>query len=77
MASDQKTPPPGPGGMPEFDELQRGQEQPPSVETLERPVTPYRREAGQRETPVPDPGERPGAIRVDTPSPANEPEDAP
>ncbi len=52
---------PSPPGMPELDELQRGQERPLTVETLERSMP--GRYSGIREVPVPDPGERPGALR--------------
>ncbi|MFN3652961.1 MAG: hypothetical protein ACK47B_25565 [Armatimonadota bacterium] len=52
---------PGLQGTPELDELQRSRETPVTVETLERLTPPH---YGQRsEIPVPDPGERPGAIR--------------
>jgi hypothetical protein len=57
------TKPAGPSGQPEYDELQRGQDTPPSTETLERTAPPHYGEA--REVPIPDPGERPGAVRVD------------
>jgi hypothetical protein len=45
----------------EYDELQRGEEQPVTVEHLEHRPAP---EAGGQETAVPDPGERPGAVRL-------------
>jgi hypothetical protein len=54
-----------PEGVPDLDELQRGQEQPVTLEEVER-LTPPSGE--HREIPIPDPGERPGAIH---------PEDAP
>ena len=47
----------------ELDELQRGQETPPSVETMEGPAPPHHGE--RREIPIPHPGERPGAVRAD------------
>lgn len=60
-----------PPGAPDLDELQRGQETPPTVETLEPPP-----QHGDRRytAPVPDPGERPRAIRPDTGG-ETEPED--
>ena len=58
----QETEPLPPEGTPDLDELQRGQEPPVTVETLEPAPTPYSTE--QREVPVPDPGERPGAVVV-------------
>ncbi len=59
--------PPGPNGMQDLDELQRGEERPISIETMER-TAPYRYgDNGPRQIPVPEPGERPGAISVDTP----------
>lgn len=60
-------PPTGPAPEDEYQELQRGQEAPLSVETLQ-PRAPQRRgTAGRRVVPVPPPGERPGAIRLDVP----------
>ena len=56
----------------ELDELQRGQEQPISLETLER-VPPSERRGHQ----VPDPGERPGAVRVSEESEAGDEADTP
>ena len=53
---------PGLSGAPELDELQRGQERPVTVETLERAAPDVYKE--MREIPVPDPGERPGAVRM-------------
>lgn len=64
MSAEERVPPRGPNGTPEFDELQRGVEDPPTVETLERAVSPLHPEQAARSIPVPDPGERPGAIRV-------------
>lgn len=51
----------GPNSTAQFDELQRGQESAPTVEMLER-LTPSHH--GERRE-IPDPGERPGAIRLD------------
>ena len=53
----------GPNNTAQFDELQRGQESAPTVEMMERLAPPHHGE--RREIPVPDPGERPGAIRLD------------
>ena len=55
----QETEPLPPEGAPDLDELQRGQEQPVTVETLEPPPSVYPTES--REVMVPDPGERPDA----------------
>ena len=61
MPSDPQNPVPGPQGTPEFDELQRGEEKPVTVETLQQTPPAY----GERvEVPIPDPGERPGAVRI-------------
>lgn len=46
-----------------LDELQRGTETPPTVETMEGAPTSAHGE--RREIPVPHPGERPGAVRAD------------
>jgi hypothetical protein len=62
MDEDERSVPAGGPGEPEYDELQRGQEKGLSVETMERLSPPHYGE--RREVPVPDPGERPGAIRV-------------
>jgi hypothetical protein len=63
----------------EYDELQRGQEAPLSVETMERLAPPVYGPKG--EVFIPDPGERPGAVRVGaaaTETPAVlDPEEAP
>ncbi len=66
MPLDHRTPPPGPQGTPEFDELQRGQDDPITVETLEQAPAVYG-DQGRREVPVPHPGERPGAVRISGP----------
>ena len=64
MQNERTTPPRGLEGAPDLDELQRGQEQPVSVETMEGAAqTGY---GDSREMPSPDPGERPGGIRADT-----------
>ena len=61
MTIDPQNPRPGPQGTPEFDELQRGEEKPVTLETLEQTLPAY----GERvEVPIPDPGERPGAVRI-------------
>jgi len=46
---------------PEFEELQRGQEQTPSLELMER-LAPEDQAAGRRGSRVPNPGERPDAV---------------
>jgi hypothetical protein len=74
MADSGRIPRPGVPATPELDELQRGQERPLTVETLEGAApTGYRR---TREVPVPDPGERPGALRAGSapPGETEEPE---
>jgi hypothetical protein len=63
MSDDPRTPPPGPTGVQELDELQRGQDEPLTVETLEQAAPAYG-EQGRREIPIPHPGERPGAVRI-------------
>lgn len=63
--------PPGPTGVQELDELQRSAEEQPTLETME-PTLPTYGERGQREIPIPHPGERPGAICI--PSGKTEPE---
>jgi len=61
---------PGPNGMQDFDELQRGEEKPITVETMER-TSPYRYgDNGPRQYHIPDPGERPGAIHTEELTPA-------
>lgn len=57
-----------PPGSPEYEELQRGQEAPVTVETLERRLSPQNSGDQNRGTAVPDPGDRPGAVRLDDPS---------
>jgi hypothetical protein len=52
-----------PNGAEELDELQRGEEQPISVELLEKLSPKHVPEAAPREIQIPDPGARPGAIR--------------
>ncbi|MCC2671391.1 MAG: hypothetical protein K0Q72_3862 [Armatimonadetes bacterium] len=47
----------------QLDELQRGQETPPTLETMEGAAQPVHGQ--RREVPIPDPGERPGAVRAD------------
>lgn len=47
----------------ELDELQRGHETAPSLETLEGVAPPVHGQ--RREIPVPHPGERPNAVRAD------------
>lgn len=61
MPIDNRNPPPGPQGTPEFDELQRGEEQPITLETLEQAPPAY---GEGMQVPIPDPGERPGAVRI-------------
>jgi len=46
-----------------LDELQRGHETPPTLETLEGVVVSTHGE--RREIPIPHPGERPNAVRAD------------
>jgi hypothetical protein len=46
-----------------LDELQRGHEEPLTVETLEQAAPAYG-EHVRREIPIPHPGERPGAVRI-------------
>jgi len=60
MSMEQGSRLPGGYGPLELDELQRSQEQPLTVETLEGLVPATHGES--REMPVPEPGERPGAI---------------
>ena len=60
----------GRNAMQQLDELQRGQEQAPTVETMERLGTPPHGE--RREIPVPDPGERPGAVRAGASGPGEQ-----
>jgi hypothetical protein len=64
MPNEERTAPLGRPGEPEYDELQRGEEKTLTVETMGRLSLPHYGE--RREIPVPDPGERPGAIRVET-----------
>jgi hypothetical protein len=47
----------------ELDELQRGHETAPSMETLEGVAPPIHGQ--RREIPIPHPGERPNAVRAD------------
>lgn len=71
MPLDPRNPPPGPQGTPEFDELQRGDEGILTVETMEQAPPVY----GERvQMPIPDPGDRPGAVRI-APVEKEEPED--
>ena len=63
MSVEEGIPPRGPNGTPEFEELQRSQEDPPTVEILERAAPTQHPEQMTRTVPVPDPGERPRAIR--------------
>lgn len=60
-----------PQGAPELDELQRGDEKPVTVETLEPASRALANEA--REVPIPDPGDRPGAVRLHPSAPRREP----
>ncbi len=60
MSRETQREPAGAHGQQELDELQRGQEAPLTVETMERGVPATHGES--RGTPVPDPGERPEAI---------------
>jgi hypothetical protein len=52
-------------GQRDLDELQRGEEPAPTVELLETVNPNPGGERGQREYPIPEPGERPGAVRLD------------
>lgn len=54
---------PGQDGSQVLDELQRGTETPPSVETMEGAQSAAHGE--RRGIPVPHPGDRPGAVRAD------------
>jgi hypothetical protein len=75
MPHEPRNVPPGPAGVQEFDELQRGHEEPVTLETME-PALPAYGERAQREIPIPHPGERPGAISIneDLEPPNEEPE---
>lgn len=55
-----------------LDELQRGHETPPTLETMEGIPSPTHGE--RREIPIPHPGERPNAVRADLAEPIAAPE---
>jgi len=63
MLSKHGADPLAPPGAPELDELQQGEEKPVTVENLEPPAQALMNHG--REVPIPDPGERPGAVRLD------------
>jgi hypothetical protein len=67
--SETRLDPTGHSGAPQLEELQRGTEDPPTVETLEEAPPTYG-ERGSREIPIPHPAERPGAIDLEEDAPA-------
>jgi hypothetical protein len=60
MLDDKKRIPTPRPGAPDLDELQRGHEKGITVETIERMAPAHYGE--QREMPIPEPGDRPGAV---------------
>jgi hypothetical protein len=65
MASEPGRDPTALPGQRDLDELQRSEVPAPSVELVERVNVNPGGERGQREFAIPEPGERPGAVRLD------------